>query len=111
MIFHQSLRLYGFKTNHFCFAHVVCRCFMFFVVTMKTFNRIALGQTYICCMKYMLKMTIQNGNSLMAHAFLVITTIIAKITYRYCEKPKNTTLECSKATLRAVNSSTRTRKN
>ena len=33
-----------------------------FVVTMKTFNRIALGHTYICCMKYILETTIQHEN-------------------------------------------------
>ena len=25
----QLLRLYGFETNHFCFAHAVCRSFIF----------------------------------------------------------------------------------
>ena len=33
-----------------------------FVVTMKTFNWIALGHTYICCMKYILETTTQQGN-------------------------------------------------
>ena len=38
MFFHQSLRLYGFKTNHFCFAHVDCRCFMFFCCHNENFQ-------------------------------------------------------------------------
>ena len=48
-----------------------------FVVTMKTLHRIALGHTCICCLKHMLKITIHHGNSQMARTFLIITTIIA----------------------------------